>query len=82
MFETRTKLGRGGRLVIPAAYRKAMGVETGDELIVILEDGCLRIITPEQAVRRARDLVRQYVDGGQSLVDELIADRRDESRRE
>ena len=82
MLETRTILGKGGRLVIPAAFRKALGVEPGDELIVILEDGELRIVTPEQAARRARALVRRFVAEGTLLVDGLLADRREETSRE
>ncbi len=82
MLETRTTLGKGGRLVIPAAYRKALGVVPGDELIVILVQGELRIITPMQAVRRARAMVRQFVPEGTPLVDELLTDRREESARE
>ena len=62
MLETRTILGKGGRLVIPAAYRKALGVVPGDELIVILEQGELRIMTPFQAVQRAQAMVNLGVE--------------------
>lgn len=82
MAEERTILGKGGRLVIPAAYRKALGIVPGDELIVILEEGELRILTPLQAVRRAQAMVRRYVPEGTPLVDELLTDRREESARE
>ena len=68
--------------MIPASYRKALGIEPGDELIVILDQGELRIITPAQAVLRARELVRQFVPDGTSLVEELLDDRRKESARE
>lgn len=79
MTETRTTLGEGGRLVIPAEYRRKLGVSPGDELIVIYEHGELRILTPAQALRRAQEQVRRYVPSDVSLVDELIADRQDES---
>lgn len=68
--------------MIPAAYRRALGVVPGDELIVILEDGELRVLTPEQAVRRAQAMVRRYVPEGTPLVQELLTDRREECARE
>jgi bifunctional DNA-binding transcriptional regulator/antitoxin component of YhaV-PrlF toxin-antitoxin module len=77
-----TKLGEGGRLVIPAEYRKALGVEVGDDLVLVLEENDLRVLTPQEAIRRAQALVRKYVPEGRLLSDELIADRRREARRE
>ena len=65
--------------MIPAAYREALGVAPGDELIVILEDDELRIVTARQAVKRARRLVRKHIPEGTSLVGELLADRRTEA---
>jgi AbrB family looped-hinge helix DNA binding protein len=82
MSKTLTRLGEGGRLVIPAEYRKALGVEAGDELVLVLEEGSLRVTTPREAIRRAQALVRSYVPEGRSLSDELIAERRRESRLE
>lgn len=79
MSKTLSRLGEGGRLVIPVEYRRALGVEVGDELVLTLEDGSLRVTTPREAIRRAQALVRSYVPEGRSLSDELIADRRRES---
>jgi len=81
MTKTLAKLGEGGRLVIPADYRKALGVESGDELVLILEGESVRISTPREGIRRAQQIVRAHVPAGRSLSDELIADRRDETRR-
>jgi AbrB family looped-hinge helix DNA binding protein len=76
------RLGEGGRIVIPAEYRKALGVRAGDELILSLEEGALRILTPREAIRRAQAAVRAHVPPSRSLADELIVERRQESRRE
>lgn len=76
------KLGEGGRLVIPAEYRKALGVKSGDDLVLILEDKTMRVLTPREAIKRAQAVVRSYIPEGQSLSDELIADRRKESKLE
>jgi AbrB family looped-hinge helix DNA binding protein len=69
-------LGRNGRLVIPAAYRKKMQISAGDRLILRYKDGSLRIMTPHQAVQFAQSLVRRYVQEDRSLADELIAERK------
>ena len=77
-----TQIGEGGRVVIPAVMRAALGVQVGDTVLLRFDDGELRILTPRQAIRRAQELVRQYVPAGRSLADELIAERRLEAARE
>ena len=76
MIEIKTKLAEGGRIVIPIEYRQALGLHVGDELILRLEDGEVRVFTPQQAVKRAQELVRRYLPKGRSLSEELIAERR------
>jgi AbrB family looped-hinge helix DNA binding protein len=80
MAEVKTRLGQGGRLVIPAEYRKTLGLKPGDDIILMLENGEVRLLTPERAVQRAQALVRRYIPKGKSLVDELLRDRRKEVR--
>jgi AbrB family looped-hinge helix DNA binding protein len=82
MSKTLTKLGEGGRLVIPAEYRKALGVDAGDELVLVLEEDGLRITTPREGIRRAQALVRSYIPESRRLSDELIEERRRASRLE
>jgi bifunctional DNA-binding transcriptional regulator/antitoxin component of YhaV-PrlF toxin-antitoxin module len=72
-------LGSAGRFVIPAVYRRALGVEAGDALLLRFEDGELRITTRQLALARARALVRRHVPEGVSLSDELVAERREAS---
>jgi AbrB family looped-hinge helix DNA binding protein len=78
----KVELGAGGRLVIPAPMRAALGMKEGDKVLVRLEGSELRIYTYQEAMRRAQELVRSFVPPGVSLVDELIADRRAEAARE
>lgn len=80
MVKVMTRLGEGGRLVIPADYRKALGVDTGDELVLILEENSLRVLTPKEGIRRAQALVRSYIPEGRRLSDELVEERRKESQ--
>jgi AbrB family looped-hinge helix DNA binding protein len=78
MLQVKTKLGEGGRIVIPAEYRQALGLQVGDEVILRLEGKELRIFTLNQAIRRAQELVSRYIPQERSLADELIAERRSE----
>jgi AbrB family looped-hinge helix DNA binding protein len=80
--ETRTRINENGRVVIPAAFRKAMGINAGDEVVLRIEDDELRISTLKRRIERAQRLVRQHVKPGTSLVDELIAERRRAAKRE
>lgn len=75
-------LGPGGRIVIPAAYRKAMQVKEGGRLMARVIDGELRLMTPMMAVRRAQRIVRETIPGDDSLADALIEERRREVERE
>ena len=52
------QLGPGGRIVIPAVFRKAMQVKEGDRLMARVVDGELRLITPEMGIRKAQKMVR------------------------
>ena len=79
---TRLRLGPDGRVLIPAAFREALGLSEGDTLIASIDDGELNLLTRRAAVRRAQAIVRQFVPEGVSLVDELIEDRRREVERE
>lgn len=82
MTNVKTTIGPGGRIVVPASYRKALGIEVGDEVVVVLEDRGVRIMSLAQAVANARRLVRTYVPPGRSLSRELRRERRKEARRE
>lgn len=79
MPQVKAKLGEGGRIVIPAEYRQALGLQVGDEVILRLEGKELRIFTLNQAIRRAQELVNRYIPKERSLADELIAERRSEN---
>jgi len=68
-------------LVIPAEYRKALGLKPGDEVLLSLEDGEIRVVSTRQAVARSQALLRRYIPKGRSLSEELIKERREEAAR-
>ena len=78
----RTTLGENGRIVIPAAYRKALGIKKGDGLVLRLDDGEVRICSYQQSLRRTQEEFRRYVPDGELLSERLIAERRAEAERE
>ena len=80
--QTHTRVGQNGRMVIPAAFRKAMGIEVGDEILPRVEDDELRITTQRQRIRRAQLRARRYLKPGTSLVEELLSERREAARNE
>ena len=80
--ETRTRINENGRLVIPASFRKALGINIGDEVVLRIENDELRITTLKRRLERAQRLVRKHVKPGASLADELIAERREAARNE
>ena len=69
-------VGPAGRVVIPAAFRAALGLEEGSELVLSLHGEELRMISPAAALRRAQAKVAALFPGKSSLADELIAQRK------
>ncbi|KMO22830.1 AbrB/MazE/SpoVT family DNA-binding domain-containing protein [Methylobacterium indicum] len=77
-----TKIVDGGKLVIPASFRREMGLQVGDTVVMEMVGGELRVRSRDAAIADAQKLVRGLVPDGISLSDELIADRRAEAAKE
>lgn len=77
-----TKIDSNGRVALPAEYRRALGLEPGDRVVVELCDEELHVVPHEVAVKRMQELIARYIPKERSLVDELIAERRAEAARE
>lgn len=75
------QVGAQGRLVIPAALRKALRLEPGDRLIARQEGETLVLERREAIEKRLQDRFR-HIPKKVSLVDELIAERRAEAAKE
>jgi AbrB family looped-hinge helix DNA binding protein len=76
------KIIDGGKLIIPAAFRRSLGFDTGDTVVVELDEDGLHVRSLSSAVRRAQQIVREFVPDEADLADELIAERRIEAERE
>ena len=82
MLKARMRVNENGRVVIPASFRKRLGIRAGDEVVLEMQDDALRITTLKRNLERAQRLVRKHVKPGASLADELIAERREAAKRE
>jgi len=80
--QVRARLSDDGRVVIPAKVRKAMGLHPGDHLLFQITDEGLLLTTLKQRIANAQRRARKYIKPGVSLVDELIAERRAQARKE
>lgn len=56
-------VGRGGRVTIPAEHRRALGIGDGDEVLIGMSGGAIRIQTRRAALARARSVVRRHGQG-------------------
>ena len=75
-------LGERGRIVLPAQLRRRLDLHPGDRLIITVDkEGGFRVVSARELARRMRGLFRDIAPG-RSLADELIAERREEARRE
>ena len=77
-----SKINQNGRIVIPAAIRQEMGIKAGETLLMDVEDGVLRIESHRARIRRIQLECAKYARPGILASDELIAERREEFRRE
>jgi AbrB family looped-hinge helix DNA binding protein len=80
--ESHTRINENGRVVIPASFRRALGIQSGDTIVLRIEKDELRISSLRQRLAKAQQLVRKHVAPTTSLVDELIAERREAAKRE
>jgi AbrB family looped-hinge helix DNA binding protein len=70
------KVGPDGRILIPAAMRRAAGLEPGATVVVDLTNGLIRIGTFANRLKAAQDLIAHLVKPGVGMVDEFIAEKR------
>jgi antitoxin PrlF len=74
------KIMSGGRLQLPMAVRKHLGLSDGDVVVLELKDNELYIRTYDESVKRAQERLKHLMPkDGTRLSDELIADRRKEA---
>ena len=78
--QANVRLGPKGCFVVPAPIRKALGFQPGDSLVVRIDDERLVVEKSDVVEQRLRAYFKKFK--GRGLADELIAERREEARRE
>jgi AbrB family looped-hinge helix DNA binding protein len=82
LIHAKSSLGANGRIVIPAAMREQLGIKPGDTILMEAQDGVLRIESVHTRIARIQQELAPYAKPGILASDELIAERREEARRE
>lgn len=83
MPSVHVKMGPNGRVVIPVEYRRSLRIDPGEDVVLILESDSVRLMTHRAAVAHAQRLCAPIKrKSAKSLVDEFIAERRADARRE
>lgn len=68
--------------MIPAEMRRRLKIGPGETLTAVIEADRLILERREHVLERLRSELREATPKGRSMVDELIAERRDEAERE
>jgi AbrB family looped-hinge helix DNA binding protein len=76
------KVVEGGRIIVPAAFRKSMGLAKGDTVFMELHGDELRVRPARSALRRIQAKLRALGPSEGLASDKLIAERQAEVERE
>ena len=76
----KSKIVKGGKISIPAIYRKSLHLKEGDEIVFSLNNNELTLIPIKANLQRVREMVNQYHGPNISLVDKLITERRADAK--
>jgi bifunctional DNA-binding transcriptional regulator/antitoxin component of YhaV-PrlF toxin-antitoxin module len=77
----KSKVDQAGRILVPSAYRHLLHLMPGQDIILHVEKGELRIRSFQESAKRARDLVKQYNSKNQDLVELLFQARKEDKSR-
>jgi AbrB family looped-hinge helix DNA binding protein len=75
-------LGESGRIVLPASIRNELGLKAGDRLTVTSEPGAIRILSRKMALKSIRAGIIKHRGSLDGILDEFLAERREEAARE
>ena len=75
-------LGESGRIVLPASVRKEFGLEAGERLTVFSGDGEIRIMSRKMALESIRAGIIKKRGSLKGILDEFLAEKHEEARRE
>ena len=68
------RLNENGRIVIPAAIRRQMGLAAGDTLLFSIDGDVLKVESHRARIHRIQESMRHLIPPDRCLSDELIAE--------
>lgn len=75
------RVAQNGRMVLPRAVRKALGMTDGGTVVLSIEGDEVKLSSIRRSIRHAQELYRQHATNDMTS-DEFIAERRAEAARE
>lgn len=81
-IEAKARINENGRIVIPVEIRQKLGFKPGDTLYLTAKGENLQIESHRARIRHIQESLRRLIPPDRLLSDELIAERREEARRE
>lgn len=73
------RVSKSGRISLPAAFRLAIGLEQGGDVVIELADNEIKIRTIRESVARVQALAgRVFADRPNVSVDDFLAHRRED----
>jgi bifunctional DNA-binding transcriptional regulator/antitoxin component of YhaV-PrlF toxin-antitoxin module len=77
------RVEKSGRILIPVAIRRQLGLVEGEsDLLLNVDETPIAVSTRAQGLARARQALAKYHKPGEDWTAELLAERREEARRE
>jgi AbrB family looped-hinge helix DNA binding protein len=76
------RLVSGGRLQLPSAVRRELGLADGDQVLMRVVDGELHVRPRRDVLTRIQAMLRPFAPTDGAVVDNLIAERRVEAARD
>lgn len=76
------QVAENGRMNLPADVRRALGLNGAGRIILTQDENGVLLTTADHALKRVRALAAPFKQDGRSVVDELLADRREDALRD
>ena len=76
------QVAENGRMNLPADVRRGLGLTGAGRVILTQDENGVTITTAHHALKRIRTLAAPFKPEGRSVVDELLADRREDASRD
>jgi len=72
MFSYKSAIGENGRIIIPAKIRKQANLSVGQEVVMNVENGELKIFPYKAVLKNIQETLKSYTKDKGSLVDLLF----------